>query len=326
MARTRQSEPVAGTANRILVVWAVVGPSVGLLVGLVIGYLAWGGARPPAKASDRGDSRTAHSPPGKKVAGPRAEAQRPAGPGKPAGWLAARGLPRPRLLYVFSERGRSLVPHAGGGTTGKYRLTQTGAVHLTNGGAVFRDGGKLLSLPAGRKLASAISTSGTFSVEALVRPADTRHRGPARIVSLSYDGNVRNFTLAQEGSSWVVRLRTTRNDSNGCRPQTYVSGLSAKWSHVVVTYDGRAVRVYLDGTLAKTATAVNGSLENWDREKYPLVLGNEAYASRNWAGTVKMVAIYSKALSAAQVASALKTLPEGAAITASGAGGRDDVF
>jgi hypothetical protein len=340
MARTRQHEPVADSTKMILAVWAVVGPTIGLIAGVLIGYAAWGGrASPPqpegpvsrrtetrrpaggpasarkSQEPEQSEPRSVAKPPGEK---PRRRA-------KPERWLKERGLPEAQLVYYFSPRPAAMLALSNRLSEHRLGLSAKGPVKKTRDGVVFSDGGKLMSVDAGKALAAKLRASGAFSVETFVCPADTRHRGPARIVSLSYNGSVRNFTLAQEGDRWSVRLRTTRNDLNGCRPQITVAGLAARWTHVVVTYDGSEERVYLDGRLAKRAGNVSGSLGNWETSKYPLVLGNEAYDSRNWAGTIKFVAFYGRALSAAEVRKAANSLPAVSSSSSSGAK-RDDVF
>jgi len=316
-------------------IWAVVGPTVGLLVGLLIGYLAWSGkeaAAPPKreKSSAPRSPQAARRPEPEPKPKPEPE-PRPKPPVTVAGragekeWLRKRGLPAPELAYLFSGKG-TRTPLGGSLAAEAHRLKASGPVTVTAAGAVFRDGGKLLSLEAGRALAARIKAARAFSVEALVRPADTRHRGPARIVSLSYDGLKRNFTLGQEGASWSIRLRTSRTGANGTNPQVSVSGLTTKMTHVVVTFDGKVERIYLDGRQVQQSTAVAGDLDGWDAKRFPLVLGNEAREPRNWAGTIKFAAVYARVLSADHIRKAHNNLPPGSAPTSPGARDGPDVF
>lgn len=327
MARTRRSEPSAAS-NNVLVAWAVAGPTIGLLAGLLIGYMAWsggGGREPPAPGSAaRPAERPAAKP--KVPSKPEPAPARATGRAAERGWLEKRGLPPAELVYLFSEAGKALSPLGGSLADEKCLLAASGPVRITADGALFRDGGKLLSLEAGKALARRIKAAGRFSVETLAAPADARHGGPARIISLSYDGNVRNFTLAQQGEQWVVRLRTSRTGANGTSPEVSAGRLYPKWTHVVVTYDGKVERIYLDGREAKSSTEVAGSLESWNAEKYPLVMGNEAYDPRNWAGAIKFAAFYSRALSAEEVRKALKDLPPGSKTTSPAPVGAQDIF
>ncbi len=329
MARTRHHEPVAVGGTRLLAIWAVVGPTVGLLLGLLIGYAAWGAKEPEPRTDKEAQRRALPSsrPTPHKTVVTTPELARPEAksPVAERTWFAGRGLPAPQLAYLFSNDATTLKPAAGAVANDRLALQSTGSVRLTPAGASISDGGKLMSREAGVALSTIIRKSGAFSVEALVRPRDTRHRGPARIVSLSYNGSLRNFTLAQEDSNWVVRLRTERTDPNGVRNQQIVSGLRAEFTHVMVTYNGKAERTYLNGRLSATNTKVAGSLDSWDAAMYPLVVGNEAHEARNWAGTVRFLAVYSAALDREQVALAARSLPP-AAKTASPAAGGGDVF
>lgn len=58
--------------------------------------------------------------------------------------------------------------------------------------------------PAAR-LATSVKQSGTLTIEAWVRPAKVPQTGPARIVTLSRDTNLRNFTLGHDGDKFEVR-------------------------------------------------------------------------------------------------------------------------
>jgi hypothetical protein len=145
-------------------------------------------------------------------------------------------------------------------------------------------------------------------------------------VSISLDGSFRNFTLGQEGTSWVVRLRTTRTGANGTSPELRVPGLMPRLTHVVVTYDGRTERIYLDGRQARESTKVAGSLSGWETQKFALVLGNEFNDRRDWAGTIKFVAFYARALSAEEVVRAHHSPPPGSRASGSRKPSADDVF
>lgn len=70
------------------------------------------------------------------------------------------------------------------------------------------------------------------------------------------------------------------------------------WSHVVGTYDGSTVRIYRNGVLAQSfahSTLLTHSSS-------PLLIGNAAGGSFHWAGDLDEVALYSRALTATEVA------------------------
>jgi hypothetical protein len=72
--------------------------------------------------------------------------------------------------------------------------------------------------------------------------------GPARIVTCSKNTLVRNFTLGQENTDLIVRLRTRASGSNGSCPEWRVPNIFGdRDPHtLLVTYDGDILRVYQD--------------------------------------------------------------------------------
>jgi len=324
--------------DRSLVIWAVLGPFMGLGLGLTVGWAAWGGAMsrrvaPPPAETPRARTPKVSPPTGPAVA-PRAAKGEPKQsdrePEPPElDWADYRAELGCRLAYCFENAGEPPAPRLAGLIRGDdpagLLLKSDGPVAITAAGATFADGSKLYSEQAGRTLSRLIKKSGAFTVETLVRPADGKHRGPARIVSISQDGGQRNFTLGQENDRWVVRLRTSKTGANGTSPEVRVPGLSRRLTHVVVTFDGRTERIYLNGSEAKSSTEVAGSLDSW-AEGFPLVLGNEFKDRRDWAGSIQLVAFYFKALSAEDVRKLLGKLPAGGKVPAAANGPGEGEF
>ena len=231
-------------------------------------------------------------------------------------WLKSRPVPMPALAYLFDADNKALEPLGGTMLREKdgaesYRLEATGPVYLSKNGAVFIDGSRLLSTRAGQDLSRLIKSKKVLSVEAVITPADTHRGGPARIVSISYDGGVRNFTLGQENDDWVVRLRTTKTDGNGTNPQlNYDKTLGTRRTHVVFTYDGNQETIHIDGRKVAKKNRITGDLSNWDT-RFPLVFGNEAYDVRNWEGVIRFAAFYDRVLAPGEVEKLAKALPSG---------------
>jgi len=72
------------------------------------------------------------------------------------------------------------------------------------------------------------------------------------------------------------------------------------WYHVVGTYDGASIKIYLNGVLMKSA-AYAGSINS---NTFPLYIGdNSQNKGRFWSGDIDEVKIYSGALTGAQIAS-----------------------
>ncbi|MCW8133232.1 MAG: LamG domain-containing protein [Planctomycetota bacterium] len=233
-------------------------------------------------------------------------------------WLNERPIKPPLAAYLFTGEPSDLEPLGGTlappGQLDPWKLALEGPVKPGSKGMAIADGGKLISEYAGSALSHAIKQRGAFTIEAQVQPADQEHAGPARIAGISKDGSFRNVTLAQEKNEWVLRVRTTASGENGTKPELRVPGLNATRAHVIASYDGKKARVFINGQEVKQVAALAGALDNWDT-RYSFVLGNEAGEPRPWAGTIRFVAVYDRALSGHEARQAFESLyPDGAGL------------
>jgi len=101
-----------------------------------------------------------------------------------------------------------------------------------------------------RSLIRRLKETSQFTLSTVIATSNITQRGPARIVSLSADPDRRNFTLGQEGSHLVFRLRTPITGENGMKPELVAPNVFAdtKPHHIVVTYDGSNLLLYVDGS------------------------------------------------------------------------------
>jgi hypothetical protein len=152
-------------------------------------------------------------------------------------------------------------------------------------------------------------TAEGFTIEVWAASFSQSQRGPARLVSASDGVDERNFMLGQSGSAVVLRLRTTRTDSDG---STTLKGQTAEFTvpgafagpglhHLVVTDDLLSRRAFVDGKEVLAAPSPGGNFSSWSYD-LPLHLGNEAGGTRPWAGRLALVALYDRALDAHEVA------------------------
>jgi hypothetical protein len=185
-------------------------------------------------------------------------------------------------------------------------LTLSGDVTWVGGwGIRIANGGRAqASTSTSRKLRDLLTATGEFSIEAWVAPANVVQEGPARIISYSGSTTARNFTLGQTQYNYDFLLRSSRTDINGEPALSTADAdedLQATLQHVVVTYDPtRGRRIYVNGVFTGDADAGGGSLAEWD-DSFAFVLGNEVSGNRPWAGTIRMVAVHSRALTDAQI-------------------------
>ncbi len=206
------------------------------------------------------------------------------------------------VLYDFaSPRGAVVKDRAGAGKPLDLRIDNLQGVSRSVGVLEITDKSQIRSTAPAVKIAEAVRRTGEITIEAWIRPANTKQKGPARIVTLSESGSARNFTLGQERDKYDVRLRTTSTNRNGI-PSLVSKARSVRpeLMHVVYTRarDGRA-KIYVDGLLNRQKE-IQGTTGNWDAE-LRLALGDELRDSRPWRGTYYLVAVYDRGLSASEV-------------------------
>ncbi|MEM7707456.1 MAG: Ig-like domain-containing protein, partial [Pseudomonadota bacterium] len=152
-------------------------------------------------------------------------------------------------------------------------------------------------------LIAAVKASNELTVEGWVVPANVMQTGPARIAGVSGGTSARNFTLAQDGDSYNVRLRTTGTGDNGLNPSTSSppGAVAAGPTHVAYTRNASGeARLYIDGVLVSTEN-VPSSTSNWE-ESFGFLIGNEVGEQRPWLGDLYLVEVQDRALTALEVA------------------------
>lgn len=115
----------------------------------------------------------------------------------------------------------------------------------------------------------------------------------------------------------VYRTIMTRNTSyylalSNLKPAIYFVGLSKpgwhiavnaiplnSWAHVVTTYDGSTLKIYINGVLDQTITGVSGAISAEANKE--VWVGNRTEPNYAYKGLIDEVAIYSRALSGGEV-------------------------
>jgi hypothetical protein len=216
---------------------------------------------------------------------------------KASGWPADRK----GLVFLFETGDKqNLVPGPEGETPRSYALRPRGRARLDRYQALVLTGGAYLVEGADEPLLAACRKTNQLTVEAVVEPDHSNQKGPARIVTFSTDAAQRNFTLGQEGDKLIFRLRTPQTGNNGYNPEVTLGSIAAGVpSHVAVTYRPGELAAYVNGKQIYRGKAVTGDLQNWTAQH--LLVGDEFNGERDWAGTLEGVAIYNRALEAAEV-------------------------
>jgi hypothetical protein len=157
--------------------------------------------------------------------------------------------------------------------------------------------------PTLTKITNACSQTNEIAIEAWVESATTSESTYAPIVTMA-DSNstTQNFALGTYASTYkcgILNLSTCHdypwwasvqpgNDLNA-------GTVTADLTHLVTTRVNGILSFYVNGVLAGTQPNT-ASFADW--ESYPLTLGNVPQSGQGWQGTLHLVAIYGRALSA----------------------------
>ncbi|SNY53321.1 Concanavalin A-like lectin/glucanases superfamily protein [Arsukibacterium tuosuense] len=175
---------------------------------------------------------------------------------------------------------------------------------LTGWGLQINSGRAQASTLSSAKLASLIGATGEMSIEAWVIPANVVQEGPAAIVSYAGSAISRNFTLGQSQYNYDFLLRSANSDFAGMPALSTADAdelLQASLQHVVLTQDPvNGQRIYVNGEDSGVQSEP-AAISSWD-DSFALMLGNEADGSRQWQGSIRLLAIHNRALSPAQIA------------------------
>lgn len=208
-------------------------------------------------------------------------------------------------LYEF-KTGSGNIAYDTSGVEPAINLNLSGQVDWVGGyGLDFITGKAQGTTTASRKLANLIRSTGEYSIEAWVVPANVTQEGPARIISYSAGTAARNFTLGQTRYNYDFLHRSGTTDGNGEPALSTADAderLQATQQHVVVTFDpANGRRIYVNGIYSGDLDPVSGgTLADWD-DTYALVLGNEVSGNRPWQGKVRLLAIHNRALTTGQI-------------------------
>lgn len=167
------------------------------------------------------------------------------------------------------------------------------------------DGKAQGSTASSKKLTDLITSTGEYSIEAWVVPANVTQEGPANIVSYSASTTSRNFTLGQTLYNYNYLNRSSETDENGepgISTADAAEVLQTALQHVVATFsptEGR--KIFVNGELvASEDVETGGTLNDWN-DTYAFVLGSSPSGDRKFAGTYRMVVIHNRTLTQEQV-------------------------
>ena len=152
-------------------------------------------------------------------------------------WAAGRSSDGLVVLYDFRlAKGGIVRDRSGAGQPLNLKIETPKTVRRSEGALEGRGPTLVRSDKRADKVFKAVRRTGEITIEAWVRPANSKQDGPARMVTLSGGSSARNFTLGQEGDKVDVRMRTTQTSGNGAPSLGGPSrSLASKLTHVVYT-------------------------------------------------------------------------------------------
>ncbi|MFT4647431.1 MAG: hypothetical protein ACI9X4_000643 [Glaciecola sp.] len=220
------------------------------------------------------------------------------------------GRIRENLLaeYHFEEGAGSVVQDISGVQPAlDLNIADSGAVSWVPGGLSIMSPTLLSTAGPATRITQSVQQSREITVEAWLRPDNLNQDGPARLFGISNGPSLRNFTLgqglwgSQPKDTFNMRMRTSATDMDGMPLLTTASGsASTGLQHVVYTHrqDGTS-RIFVNGQVS-SEIQLDGDMNNWDAG-YRMAVAGEIGASRAWLGELYLMAIYDRALTAAEV-------------------------
>lgn len=208
-------------------------------------------------------------------------------------------------LWSFDEAAGSLVATDTSGHADPVPLRveiggSSAAPTFSSGTLVASQPGRLLSVERSRLPADCIAAQ-AVTLEVWAAPASAIEGTPTEasfVAGLAANIQARDIAILHAGNHWVGRVRTTAA-ADGTPSLEADVPTSTAMTHVVVVADASTRALYVDGQLAASSAA--GPLLGWD-PTYPMMLVDEFQHARQWTGTLALVALYGRALTAPEVA------------------------
>ena len=208
-----------------------------------------------------------------------------------------------QVLYNFKEgNGNTLNDQSGIGTPYNLILENPAAVTWTPKGLGVNYYAYINNANPAAKIINACKSTNEVSLELWIQPAFETQTEGSRVLVLSQDASVSNFSIYQMDKYFILRTRTTTTGNRG-EPgiSTSIGSATDDLTHLVFTRASNGdAKVYMNGVQI-ASEVIGGDFSNWN-SNYFLQLANELVGGpREWLGTFYLVSVYDRALSQAEV-------------------------
>jgi hypothetical protein len=203
-------------------------------------------------------------------------------------------------LDLVSDGGVAATDISSNGNNGAYQNVSLAANQVAGPSAFipnsisFNGSGQFVDLGAGTNT-SLLNVSGQVTLEAWVQPAGAQLHANANILAKGWDGStLQELEMSEVNSSYFGSGREGGNFT--------VSGAgtaNTNWNYLVSAYDGVNWNLYLNGALV--ATHADGTGPSQFSDSWRIGNGSSGGNGRYFTGNICQVALYTNALTAAQV-------------------------
>ena len=214
-----------------------------------------------------------------------------------------------QVLYKFNEgSGSTITDVSGVGSPFNLKISSTANVTWGSNYLQTKGEAKIKSLTTATKIINACKSSNELTFEIWFIPTDTvQHNVVARMMTMTNtDYHAANIKLWQKTNDFGFHCRdSSTSDANGIEWKFY--NYPVKLRHFIFTRssDGQE-RLYMDNKLLSPEKynqedPIPGDFSTWDNSFY-LYLSGDAINGFYWLGKYYKIAVYSKSLSAEEVA------------------------
>jgi chitodextrinase len=207
---------------------------------------------------------------------------------------ATRAASTAGLVAAYSfDSSTSVADASGSGNNGTTRNTTWAAAGKYGGALSFNGTSSWVTVPD----SASLHFTGGFTVEAWVDPATALGTAWQAVAVKERTGGVVFGLYANSNRKQPGGLTFTGSSEKTAYGTSQVA--AGKWTHLAETFDGSAVRLYVNGTLVSTMVAA-GALPS---STSPLRFGGDAVWSEFFRGLIDEARVYNRPLAAPEISS-----------------------